>query len=98
MRVFILCLIALFVSSASLAQQTRAVSGGVVDSTGNPLADVSVNLKSSTENLSTKTNASGKYHGIKVSAAETGSTITIRGVENYAQAYTVGNKQGKAFI
>ena len=98
MRVFILCLIALFVSSASLAQQTRAVSGGVVDSTGNPLADVSVNLKSSTENLSTKTNASGKYHFINVTSSEFVITITIIGFENYAQAYTVGNKQGKAFI
>ena len=89
MRIFILCLVASFVSSLSFAQQTRVVSGSVVDSLKNPLADVSVNLKSSTENLTTKTNAAGKYHFTNVASSEFVITITIIGFQDYSQAYKI---------
>lgn len=60
MRTSLLLFIGLILSAVSLAQ-SRIVSGSVVDTTGTLLADVSVNLKSSSESLSTKTNAAGKF-------------------------------------
>ncbi len=98
MRIYILFIFIMFLSLPSFAQQTRAVSGSVVDLTKSPLSDATVNLKSSTENLSTKTNATGKYHFTSVASSEFVITITIIGFENYTQAYTVGKQQGKAFI
>ncbi|HEY8689613.1 MAG TPA: outer membrane beta-barrel protein [Chitinophagaceae bacterium] len=98
MRTFIFLIITIVISSTSFAQLIRTVSGSVVDSTKNPIGDVSVNLKSSTENLTTKTNGAGKYHFINVASSEFVITVTIIGFQNYVQAYKVGNSQGKAFI
>lgn len=98
MRTFLFLIITIVISSTSFAQLTRTVSGSVVDSTKNPIGDVSVNLKSSTENLTTKTNAAGKYHFTNVGSSEFVITVTIIGFQNYVQAYKIGNSQGKAFL
>jgi hypothetical protein len=98
MRTFIFLIITIVISSTSFGQLIRTVNGSVVDSTKNPIGDVSVNLKSSTENLTTKTNAAGKYHFTNVASPEFVITVTIIGFQNYVQAFKVGNSQGKAFI
>ncbi len=97
MRTLALLVISLVMTVVSSAQ-TRIVSGSVLDSTGAPLTDVSVNLKSSSENLSIKTNSSGKFQFSNVSSTDFLITITNIGFENFVQSYTVSNKQGKAFI
>jgi hypothetical protein len=98
MRVFIVCLVSLFISSALSAQQTRAVNGSVFDTTGSPLNGVSVNLKSASENLSTITSATGAFHFSKVSSPEFVITFTSIGFQEYSQAYIVSNKESsKAF-
>lgn len=98
MRRYLLFILITFISFFSFAQQTRIVSGSVVDSTGAPLADVSVNLKSSSENLSIKTNTSGKYQFTNVTSTQFLISVTSIGFENYSQPYVVSNKDGKAFI
>ncbi len=97
MRIFALCFSLLVISLSSVAQN-RTVSGSVVDSSKNALADVSVNLKSSTENLTTKTNAAGKYHFTNVASSQFVITITIIGFRDYSQSYKIDNSEGKAFI
>jgi hypothetical protein len=98
MRIRILTLLTGLLISATAIAQTRAVSGSVIDTTGNPLSAATVNLKSATENLSVKTNTSGKYNFPSVSSTEFIINITSIGFENYTQSYVVGNIQGKAFI
>ena len=98
MRISILFIIALLISSATFAQQTRTVSGSVLDTSKTPLADVSVNLKSSTENLTTKTSATGKYRFTNVASSEFVISLSMVGFQGFEQAYNEANKQGKAFI
>ncbi|HJY21624.1 MAG TPA: TonB-dependent receptor [Hanamia sp.] len=97
MRRFILSLVVLFVTTASLAQQARVVNGSVVDTTEGPLENATINLKSASENLTTTTNASGAFHFAKVSAHEFVITITSVGFQDFSQAYTVSGKDGKTF-
>lgn len=97
MRIFTLLIVSILFSSLSFAQG-RVVSGSVTDTVGAPLTDVTVNLKSSTENLSVKTNATGKYQFANVASSDFVVTITGVGFATFSQLYTVANKQGKAFI
>ncbi|HUS01465.1 MAG TPA: carboxypeptidase-like regulatory domain-containing protein, partial [Chitinophagaceae bacterium] len=97
MKLSLLFLFSFFISAVSFAQ-TRIVSGRIVDSTGSPLPAVSVNLKSASENLSVKTNASGKFQFSSVTSTEFILSVTSIGYENFTQPYIVSNKQGKAFI
>lgn len=97
MRFCFLFFIAILISFPSFSQQTKIVSGSISDSTGNPLTSVSVNLKSATENLSVKTNASGKYQFTNVASTAFIITVTSIGYREYVQPYTV-NKDAKAFI
>lgn len=97
MRIFTLLIISIFFSSLSFAQG-RVVSGSVTDTVGAPITDVTVNLKSATENFSVKSNASGKYQFANVASSDFVLTITGVGFATFSQLYTVANKQGKAFI
>lgn len=98
MRPFLLVILTFLIPAVCFAQQTRIVSGSIVDSTGSPVPAVSVNLKSALENLSVKTNASGKFQFSSVASPEFVLSVTSIGYENYTQPYIVSNKQGKAFI
>ncbi len=98
MRLLLLSLIAVAISFSTLAQQTRNVIGNIVDTTGSPLIDISVNLKSATENLTTATTSTGSYKFTNVSSTEFIITVTSVGFKSYSQTYTVANKEsGKAF-
>ena len=97
MKLSLLFIFSFFIHVVS-AQQTRIVSGSVVDSTGSPVPAVSVNLKSASENLSVKSNTTGKFQFSSVAATEFILSVTSIGFENYTQPYIVSNKQGKAFI
>ena len=96
MRIFIL-FITFLISAGSFAQ-SRVVSGSVVDTSGTALASVTVNLKSAAENLSVKSNASGKFQFSSVSSTDFIITITGVGFADFVQSYTVSNKQAKAFL
>lgn len=98
MRIFTLCLLALFISSLSLAQQVRTVSGTVIDTTASLLANVTVNLKSASENLTTVTTEQGAFHFPKVSSSEFVITLTSVGFQPFSQHYTISPKDGKAFV
>jgi hypothetical protein len=97
MRIFTLCLFALFVSLTSIAQQTRTVHGSVTDTTGSPLYSVTVNLKSATEDLTTVTTSSGSFQFPRVSSSEFIINITSVGFVSYSQAYNVIGKEGRSF-
>jgi hypothetical protein len=77
--------------------QSKVVSGTILDTTGTPLADAYVKLKSDTDSLTTVTNATGKFRFPAVSATSFVLTVTIIGFETHAQTYAVGNNSGKAF-
>lgn len=97
MRLFTLLIFPILLSSLSYAQG-RVVSGSVTDTSGAPLSDVTVNLKSASENLSVKTNASGKYQFANALSSDFVLTITGIGYTTYTQLYTVADQQGKAYI
>lgn len=95
MKIFLFITFAL-ITSVSIAQ-TRTVSGTVTDTTGAPLNNVSVNLKSATENLNIETNASGVFHFTNVSSTEFTITITSVGYQGLSKTFSVNNKDAKTF-
>ena len=96
MRIFTL-LIAFFITAGAFAQ-SRTVSGSVVDTAGAPLASVTVNLKSAAENLSVKTNTSGKFQFSSVSSTDFIITITGIGFADFVQSYTVRTNRLRHFL
>ena len=96
MRKLSLLIIVILFTAFSFGQ--RVVSGSVTDSTGAPLVAATVNLKSSAENLSVKTNATGKFQFAKVSATDFFITITAVGYRDFTQSYAVASAKGTAFL
>lgn len=90
-------LFVLFISLVGLGQNSRLITGSIVDSNGNALQDVYVKLTTEHDSLTTTTNEAGTFRFSKVTFSTFTISATMVGYEPYSQLYTLTKTDGNLF-
>lgn len=96
-RFLLFTILGLTISSPSLAQQTRTISGSVSDTSGVFLNDVYVKLVAEKDSVTTTTNATGAFHFTKVAFSDFTISVTRIGYQTFTNSYSITAKDISTF-